>query len=115
MTESDTLTMASRLVMRERQRSHLDTSNAIRAVARKVGLSPGSLENLVRGRAKRITLSVAAAVRRVMIREVENEIARLNHELQLVRASDADPRSDAVTEIETLLARAQSLLNEGAR
>lgn len=115
MTEIETLTMAARLVQLERQRSRLDMSNAIRAVARKLGFSPGTLENIVRGRAKRITLSVAAAVRRAMIRELENEIARLTHELELARASGADPRSVAVAEIETLLDRAQSLLNGGAK
>ena len=111
MTEGDTLTMASRLVVRERQRSHLDTSTAIRAVARRLGLSPGSLENLVRGRAKRITLSVAAAVRGAMVRELENEITRLTHELHLVRASGADPRSLETAEIEACLAKAERLLN----
>ena len=111
MTESDTLTMASRLVARERQRSHLDTSTAIRAVARRLGLSPGSVENLVRGRAKRITLSVAAAVRGAMVRELESEITRLQHEVLMVRASSADPCSLEVAEIETLLARAEALLN----
>jgi hypothetical protein len=115
MTESETLAMASGLVRRERARSHLDTPNAIKTVARSIGLTPGSLENLVRGRAKRITLSVAAAVRRAMIRELENEVARLTHELELVRAGGADPRSLEMAEIETCLARATALLNEGAR
>ena len=114
MTESDTLTMATRLVYGEKARSHLDFHGALRAVARRLGLSPGSLENLVRGRAKRITVSVAAAVRGAMIRELEGEIARLTHELELVRACGADPRSLQITEIEALLAKAERLLSEGA-
>lgn len=115
MTESETLTMASRLVLRERQRPHLDTSNAIRAVARKLGLSPGTLENIVRGRAKRITLTVAAAVHRVFVRELKHEIARLTHELELARESGLDPRSLQVGEIEAHLAAAHRLLTEGTQ
>ena len=102
----------ARLVVREKSRSHVDTIRAIQAVARRIGLSPGSLENLVRGRAKRVTLTVAATVRMAMIRELEGEIERLSHELSLVRACSADTRSLEILEIEACLARAKALLTD---
>jgi hypothetical protein len=104
---------AGRLIAHEASRSHSDKSVALRSVARRIGLAPGSLENVVRGRAKRLTLGITEAIRGAVIRELEHEIARLHHELELARASGADPRSLAVGEIEACLARAQALLNEG--
>jgi hypothetical protein len=46
-----------------------------------------------------------------MVRELESEITRLQHEVLMVRASSADPCSLEVAEIETLLAKAARLLN----
>jgi transcriptional regulator with XRE-family HTH domain len=105
---------ASRLIRREAQRSHLDRDNATRAVARRIGLAPGSLSNVARGRAKRLTLAITDAIRAAMIRELEREIEGLTHELHLARASGADPRSLQVAEVESLLAAARALLIEGS-
>jgi len=106
---------ASRLIRREAERSQLDRDSAARAVARRIGLAPGSLSNVARGRAKRLTVAISDAIRSAMIRELQREIERLTHELQLARAIGDDPRSVKVAEIEACLARAQALLNEGAR
>ncbi|MHB2169939.1 hypothetical protein [Alsobacter sp. R-9] len=106
---------AGRLIAREAHRSHSDKSIALRTVARRIGLAPGSLENVVRGRAKRLTIGITEAIRGAVVRELEHEIASLNHELQLARASGADPRSLQVAEIEALLAKADALLREGTR
>lgn len=105
---------AGRLIAREADRSRLDKIAATKAVARHLGLAPGSLENVARGRVKRLTYRITEAIRGAMIRELEREIARLQHDLELARACGADPRSLQVGEIETLLGRAKALLNEGA-
>ena len=108
MSETETLDAAARLVWRERYRSHLDLPTAIKTVARRVGIAPGSLENLVRGRAKKVTLSVAEAIRAAVVSDLSAEIERLQHELDIARQSGVHPVEAG--KVEALLAEAKALL-----
>lgn len=110
--EFETRRWADGLVSREASRAGTVKPLAVRSVARRIGLAPGTLANVIRGRAKRLTAATVQAIRGAVIRELEAEIARLTHELELARASGADPRSDQIAEIETLLNRARVLLNQ---
>jgi transcriptional regulator with XRE-family HTH domain len=113
MTESDALDMASRLVGRERARSNMTWPITIRTVARRIGIAPGTLENMVRGRSKTVSLSIAAAVRAALVKDLASEIERLTRELVRARHLGAD--HDETCQVEALLAQAKALLTEGNR
>lgn len=78
------------------------TGNRITAreqVARSIGVSPGTVENLQRGRLKTIAGWLRDALRARVIRELEAEIARLQHEIAVLRQSGVDPRSDEMAAV----------------
>jgi hypothetical protein len=66
-------------------------------VARSLGVSPGTIENLQRNRLKRISGWLRDALRARVIRELEAEIVRLQHELAVHKQTGVDPRSDEAT------------------
>lgn len=90
---SEARNLAKVLVDQETRR----TGNRIvarRNVARSVGTSPGTIENLQRNRLKRIAGWLRDALRARVIRELEAEVARLQHEIAVLRQTGADPRGD---------------------
>lgn len=111
---SPALTMIRSLERRERSR--VGSLQAARIVlAGKLRLGIGTLENLVRGRVKRIDEQIRDRIQALMIRELEAEIARLTHELHLARQGGSHLASDEVGAIETLLAQAKTILSGGER
>lgn len=99
----------ARLERREVQRAGSITAGRQR-LADKLGALPGTLENLARGRLKRIDGWLRLRAENLLMRELEREIAALTHELEALRATGADPRMSAVGEIETALATARRLM-----
>jgi len=81
-------------------------------VARKAGIAPGTMENVKRGRLKDpLRLSgIAARLRSLMVGEINKEILRLEHERQILLATGADPRSDALVQAATAIADARATL-----
>ena len=63
-------------------------------VARNVGAAPGTIENLTRGRLKSVAGWLRDALRARVIRELEAEIVRLQHELAVLHQTGVDPRSN---------------------
>lgn len=80
-------------------------------VATKLRIGVGTFENLVRGRVKRIDAAIRDRLQALLVSELEHEIARLTHELELARQGGAHPACDLVGEIETHLAKARALLS----
>lgn len=74
-------------------------------VARKTGIAPGTLENIRNGRIKAIAVHVFDALRGAVEGELTREIARLEHELQMLRQSNADYRDDQISEVQAYLAK----------
>lgn len=64
--------------------------------ARNLHVTPGYLENLRRGRIKRLTLSAYEKIRAATIKELEKEIAELENELAIARLSAVRPDEDQV-------------------
>lgn len=98
------------LVRREANRAAVPVVVARKAVARKAGLPPGTVENIDRGRAKRIERRVFEALRGLVIRELEREITAHQHELAVCRQCGLDAREDTVGEVETHLAAARKAM-----
>lgn len=111
-TVDEAQTLAARLERREMSRG-FSRNDARSRLARKLGVSPGTLENLGRGRLKRTIDGFTYRLRALLERELEAEIERLAHELEMVRASRDGADPVAVCEIETHLAKAKALLREG--
>ena len=117
----DEMTMASEAIARtwalsiedrERYRTGLSLPDARKAVARRIGVAPGTLENLRKGRVKRVALHVYQRLRAAVIRELQSEISRCTHELEMARQIGTDPRSADMAALETAMARAKELMGE---
>ncbi len=55
------------------------------AIARKLGIGAGTLEILIRGRAKRLDAAIWSKIQALAIQQLEAEIARKSHELEIAR------------------------------
>jgi hypothetical protein len=105
----ETRAMLARLEDKERRRSP-DALTARQRLARRLGALPGTIENFARGRIKRADAYLRAGVEALLMTELQQEIAALTHELEILRAGGSDPRLSAVAEIETALATARRLM-----
>lgn len=72
---------------------------ARRVVARRTGIPAGALENLRRGRTKGVRAWILSALQTALIRELEAEIARDEHEIQLLKAARRGNSDEQVAEI----------------
>ena len=76
---------AGELEERGARRSGVSRVQARRIVARRTGLAPGTLENIKNRRTKGVRGWVLGVLQAAYVREIENEIARLSDELDMVR------------------------------
>jgi hypothetical protein len=90
--------LANLLVQQETRRVG-DRQRARYNVARALGTAPGTIENLQRNRLKRISGWLRDALRARVIRELESEVARLQHEIAVLSQTGVDPRSDQATAV----------------
>lgn len=95
---------------RERARSGAPLPIARKAVARRLKIPPGTLENLRRGRIKGVRAWLVERVQSAFVRELELEIARLTHERQLVLQSGLGSHQEHAREVETHLATLHELM-----
>lgn len=84
--------------------------HARRSLARSLQVSPGTIERLRTGRVKGVRQWLFDRVRCLVVREIESEIQRLSHDLELARRCDRSTRGVEVEEIETHLAAVRRLL-----
>ncbi len=109
---SSAITFARTLEQRERTR--VSSVKVARArLAHKLRVGVGTVENLVRGRVKRIDATIRDRLQALLVTELEQEILRLTHELEIARQCGAHLASQQVGEIETHLAKARALLTIG--
>ncbi len=100
---------ARTLEQRERSRAgNLKTARA--ALARRAGVSPATWRNLAQGRLKRLDAWLRDRLCALIIRELEAEIARLEHELATARSRGDHLGSQHVCEVQTHLAKARAIL-----
>ena len=77
--------VAERLVDEEMLARMIKRPEARKIIAREAGITPGSLENLSRGRLKFID-RIADKLNGLLIRKIEQRIASLQHELEVARS-----------------------------
>jgi transcriptional regulator with XRE-family HTH domain len=95
---------------REAFRTGRSLKEARKEVARREGVSPGTLENLRRGRLKTIATHWYERLRGALIRELMMEVRRLEHEITILNQTGVDPRSDEVASVVADLARVRQAL-----
>ncbi len=110
MTDA-TAAMIDELVEREAKRSHVKRLVARDIVARRIGASRDTLDNIKRGRIKGLRHWIVASVRTLIIRELENEIAALTHRLETLRQCGVASGDAEIHEVQTLLSRAREVMD----
>jgi hypothetical protein len=111
---STSVVIAQSLVRRERAKG-LGAEAARLWLARKLGVGEGAVRNLVRGKVKRVDEIIRERLRVLLMREIEAEIQRLEHELEVLKASGVHLASHDICEVETHLEAARAILTGSAR
>lgn len=106
--------LAHGLEDREQARHGGSRDDARQRLARRLGVSPGTLYNLARDRLKKIDEDVRRRLTAYAVRELEQEIARLNRELEMARRMGGPIAPALVAEIASVLDRAQALYDQAA-
>ena len=105
---------ARRLVDIEADRHGIGAELAKARVARREGVPTSTLDNILRGRVKQVAAWVRDSLARGVVRELQNEINRLEHEIQLARISADQPRDADLLAAEAALATAKTLIRKGS-
>jgi hypothetical protein len=100
---------------RHERRNGADVHAARSSIAGKLKIGIGTVENLIRGRVKRVDDRIRDRLHALLIREIEAEIARLTHELETLKRSGHHLASQHISEVEAHLAAARLILTGGAR
>jgi hypothetical protein len=111
MTDISTVNRFARsLEDSEARRLGITTSKARVRVASRIGVSPGTLENLRRLRTKVVPNWLMNKVRAELVSVLQLEIQRLEHEVNVARQIGSNYRDDTLASAETQLAKARELL-----
>jgi len=94
----------------EARRRGIKEAEARPLIAGRIGISPGTLENLRRMRTKIVPNWLMNRVRAELISVLQSEIQRLEHEIIIAKAIGQDHRDDLLAEAETSLASARQIL-----
>ena len=113
-TDEHTATWAEMLEEWERKRSGQNKIVVRENVARHVGVLPGTLQSLSRRRLKGVKAWVSERIRAAVIRELEREILRLQHELEIARQGGARMDSNEVQQAFSALHSARTLIKQAA-
>lgn len=82
------------------------------SLARELRVPKGTLENLIRGRLKRLDAWLRDGINRLVLRELEKELSRLSHELETRRRSGAHLASEQIGEVETHIEALRRAMSE---
>ena len=82
---------------------------ARRALARKLGVAPGTLKSAREGRLKRICVEFFTRLKAEEMRRLNTALAGSEHDLAMARAIGLDPRSADFMALEAAVAAAQTI------
>lgn len=105
---------AKRLEDAEAARSGMPVADARKAVARRLAMSPGTLENLRKGRLKAVAAHWYDTLRAGVIRELESELRHVQHEIAVARQTGLDPASGEAHALLAMEARITAALGLSA-
>ena len=99
----------------EARRLGIPITSARSRVANRIGVAPGTLENLRRLRTKIVPSWMMNRIRAEFIAVLQSEIQRLEHEIQIARQTGTDHRDDLLASAETQLAAARQVFDEALK
>ena len=102
--------IADSLVRREMASMGVKRPEAERNLARRAGLAPSAIENLRRGRLKSDE-TIGRKLQRLAVQYLERQIAALEAELAIARASAGADHEPDLASAEAAIARARQALN----
>ena len=102
--------LASVIEESEARRLGLPVARARARIARALGASPGTLENLKRSRLKSTSSWLMANIRAAFVRVLQSEIIRLEHEISVHLQAGADHRDDDLASAQTQIEAAKRIL-----
>jgi len=88
----------------------VDRLTARQAVARRIGIAPGTVENIARGRKKSVAGWIENKIKRAVAHAIEQEMRALEAELALVRASGIELRDDEMAAAQAAVDQARAIL-----
>lgn len=88
-----------------------DAETARLNVASDLRAPPGTIENLIRRRLRRLDAWLRDNINCLVLRELESEFARLQHELETRRRSGSHLASQQIGEIETHISAVREAMN----
>lgn len=91
-------------------RSERDLGDLRPDLAERIGIAPGTAENVRKRRSKGVRQWVAERIDAAFIRSLQEEIVRLTYELENALQSGARAGGDEVIEIETAMAKMAQIL-----
>lgn len=94
----------------EAYRLGINAKDARKRIAKRIGTTPTTLENLRRMRTKIVPNWLMNRVRAELVSVLQSEIQRLEHEVSIYRQIGQDHRDDLLAEAETSLASARQIL-----
>jgi hypothetical protein len=103
------------LELREQHRHGGSRQEARARLAGRMGVMPGTLYNLVFGRLKKFDEELRHRLTDYAIRDLEQEIEVLAHDLEVARALGAPQDQKAVRKLVSVIARAQALYDDAMR
>lgn len=106
--------LAEGLEQREQLRNGGSREEARARLARRIGIMPGTLYNLARDRLKGINADVRDRLMAHVIEDLQSQIARHTHDIQIARQLGAHPASPRMVEAQRLLGELEALLAERA-
>jgi hypothetical protein len=99
----------------EARRLGISENDARGRIADRLGVLPGTLENIRRLRTKIVPNWLMNKVRLELIAVLQLEIRRLEHEVHIARQAGSDHRDDDLLAAETQLAKAREALRGGVK
>jgi hypothetical protein len=99
----------------EARRLGIPVTSARKRVADRLGVAPGTLENLRRQRTKMVPNWLMNRMRIEFIATLQAKIQRLEHEIHIARQTGMDHRDDELAKAEAQLAAARQILDEAIK
>lgn len=99
----------------EARRLGVPITSARARIANRIGVAPGTLENLRRLRTKIVPNWLMNRIRAEFVAVLQSEIQRLEHEIHLARQTGADHRDDMLASAQTQLATARQIFDEAVK
>ena len=99
----------------EARRLGVPVTSARSRVANRIGVAPGTLENLRRLRTKIVPNWLMNRIREEFIPVLQSEIQRLEHEVHVARQVGSYHRDDLLASAQTQLAAARQIIDEAMK